>query len=183
MDKDAQLTDGFVLLRPYRLTDVNDLFEAASESIPEMSFWMPWCHPDYSIEESRAWVKERPEKWSQGTAYDFVVTDATSGRYLGGCGINGINRDIGFANLGYWVRTSQTKKGIATAATLLLARFAFSELKLNRVELVIGVNNVASLRVAEKVRATREGILRNRLIIDGKPGDAVMFSLIPQDFI
>ena len=41
MQKDVQLTDGVVLLRPYRLTDINDSFEAIRESIPELSVWMP----------------------------------------------------------------------------------------------------------------------------------------------
>src|SRR3990172_4536404 len=103
------------------------------------------------------------------------------GSYLGGCGLNGIG-EYKFANLGYWVRTSRTKQGVATAATLLLARFGFDELKLNRIEIVVATGNYASQRVAEKAGATREGVLRNRLILKGKPVvDAVMFSLIPKD--
>jgi len=160
MQKDVQLTNGVVLLRPYRLADINDLFKAARESIPEMSVWMPWCHLDYSIEESKEFIESLPEKWERGTAYEFAITDSTSGLYLGGCGINRIQNDIGLVNLGYWVRKSQTRKGIATAVTLLLARFAFNELKVNRVEIVIAVDNIASLRVAEKVDATKEGVLR-----------------------
>jgi len=146
-----------------------------------MFVWMPWCHPNYSIEESKTWVAERPKYWAQGIEYEFSITSSASGLYLGGCGLNSIHRTIGMANLGYWVRTSQTKKGVATAATLLLARFAFNELRLNRIEIVIAVNNGASLRVAEKAIAINEGVLRNRLTENGKPSDAVMFSLIPQD--
>jgi len=62
-----------------------------------------------------------------------------------------------------------------------LTRFAFNELRLNRVEITVAVDNQASLRVVEKVGATKEGILRNRLTKNDAPCDAVMFSLIPQD--
>jgi RimJ/RimL family protein N-acetyltransferase len=176
MEKDISLTDGTITLLPYQESDIGSLYEAARESIPEMSMWMPWCHPDYTIQESREFIKSQPEKWEKGTDYNFT------GLYQGGCGINRIQSDWGIANLGYWVRTSQTKKGIATAAALLLARFAFTKLKLNRVEIIIAINNRASLRVAEKVGATKEGVLRNGLIVNGKPSEAVMFSLIPTDF-
>ncbi|OGO21598.1 MAG: hypothetical protein A2Z28_07355 [Chloroflexi bacterium RBG_16_51_9] len=177
-----ELTDGFITLRPYRSSDINQLYDAACESIPEVSAWLPWCHPGYSIEESRTWVEARDAAWHKGTDYDFTMVNPRDGGYLGGCGINDIRGEHEFANLGYWVRTSRTKQGVATAATLLLARFGFDELKLNRIEIVVATGNYASQRVAEKAGATREGVLRNRLILKGKPVvDAVMFSLIPKD--
>lgn len=62
---------------------------------------------------------------------------------------------------------------------LLGARFGFQELKLFRIEIVVRLDNRASLRVAEKTGAVREGILRDRLLAHGKSHDAVMFSLLP----
>jgi RimJ/RimL family protein N-acetyltransferase len=40
----------------------------------------------------------------------------------------------------------------------------------------------ASLQVAEKVGATREGVLRSRLVVQNKVHDVVMFSLVRQDY-
>jgi ribosomal-protein-serine acetyltransferase len=181
MEKDGRLTDGVITLRPYRVSDIDSVYEAVRESIPELSVWMSWCHPDYSIEETGTWIESQPDKWEEGAEYNFAISYDTGLAYLGGCGLNVIDRDCGIANLGYWVRTSQTSKGIATAATLLLAQFAFRELKLSRVEFTIAVDNQASLRVADKAGASREGILRNRVVKNHTPSDAVMFSLIPQD--
>lgn len=181
MGKDILLTDGVITLHPYQVSDIDSLYEAARESISEMFEWMPWCHPDYSIEESRTWIESQPDKWEKGEEYNFAISYNTGGLYLGGCGLRIIDRNIGIADLGYWVRTSQTKKGIATAASLLLTRFAFNELRLNRVEITVAVDNQASLRVVEKAGAAKEGILRNRLTKNDTPCDAVMFSLIPQD--
>jgi ribosomal-protein-serine acetyltransferase len=181
MKKVGRLTDGVITLRPYRASDIDALYDAVRESIPELSVWMPWCHPDYSIEETKTWIQSQPGKWKKGEEYNFAISYNTGRLYLGGCGLNVVDRDAGTANLGYWTRTSQANKGIATAATLLLARFAFKQLKLNRVELTIAVDNQASLRVADKAGATREGILRNRVTKNDAPSDAVVFSLIPQD--
>jgi RimJ/RimL family protein N-acetyltransferase len=86
------------------------------------------------------------------------------------------------ANLGYWIRSSQTRRGLATAAVRLLAHWAFDNTDLNRLELVISVENLASLRVAEKAGAVREGILRSRLLLYGRSHDAALYSLLRNDF-
>jgi ribosomal-protein-serine acetyltransferase len=180
-EKDIRLTNGVITLRPYLINDVDSVYEAARESIAELSVWMSWCHPDYSLDETRTWIESQPNKWEKGEEYNFAISYNTGGLYLGGCGLKVIDPGCGTANLGYWVRMSQTNKGIATAATILLAQFAFKDLKLSRVEFTVAVDNQASLRVADKVGAIREGILRNRVIKNGVPCDAMMFSLIPQD--
>jgi ribosomal-protein-serine acetyltransferase len=179
--KGGRLTDGVIALRPYRVSDIGSVYEAVRESIPELSVWMSWCHPDYSVEETRIWIESQPDKWQKGSEYNFAVSYNSGSLYLGGCGLNIVDRDCGVANIGYWVRTGRTNEGIATAATLLLAKFAFNELRLNRVELTIAVDNRASLRVADKAGATREGILRNRVVKNDAPSDAVVFSFVPHD--
>jgi len=116
--------------------------------------------------------------WNEKTRFAFAVLDVSSGLFLGGVGLNQINRNHNFANLGYWVRSSQTGRGVATAATLLAAEFGFEDLGLNRIEILTATGNAASGRVAEKAGAKREGILRNRLLLHNSPHDAVIYSLI-----
>jgi RimJ/RimL family protein N-acetyltransferase len=181
MKQEVQLKSGFVLLRPFTLNDVDESYSAVRESINELSPWMPWCYAEYSIEENRKWIGERADNWENGIAYDFAITDVNNGLFLGGCGINNISITDRYANLGYWVRSTQTGRGIATTAASLLARYGVNNLKLNRIEIIAAVGNKASQRVATKVGATREGILRNRIIVHDTVYDAVLFSLIPGD--
>jgi len=42
--------------------------------------------------------------------------------------------------------------------------------------------NHASQRVAEKAGAVREGVLRKRLLVKGQTQDAVLYSLVAEDF-
>jgi ribosomal-protein-serine acetyltransferase len=97
-------------------------------------------------------------------------------------GINFINRVHQVGNLGYWVRTSAVGNGVASTGARLVAQFGFEQLGLHRIEILAAVPNVASQRVAEKVGAVREGVLRKRLFIHGQSRDAVLFSLIYEDF-
>lgn len=174
-------TDGTVTIRPFRRDDVDALYEAVRESIDEVASWLSWCHAGYARSESEEWVKSRPKAWKRGKAYSFAVVDAATGRFLGGNGLNRISRRHQVANLGYWTRTSAAGQGVATRATRLVARFGFEELGLGRIEIVAAVGNAASQRVAQKVGAVREGLLRHRLLIHDERHDAVLFSLLPSD--
>jgi ribosomal-protein-serine acetyltransferase len=49
---------------------------------------------------------------------------------------------------------------------------------LNRIEIITEVTNVASQRVAEKVGAQREGVIRQRLWLHGAAHDAVLFAVV-----
>jgi RimJ/RimL family protein N-acetyltransferase len=165
-----------ITIRPYALEDAVQIWEAAHESITEVRPWMPWCHPGYSVEESRAWLRAQAEWRRNGTAFEFAITSA-AGRYLGGCGLNQIDSENRRANLGYWLRTGAAGRGVMPRAVHLLREWAFENTNLIRLEIVVAVNNTRSQRVAEKVEAKREGVLRSRLLLHGQAHDAVMFSI------
>jgi ribosomal-protein-serine acetyltransferase len=176
--KTTRLTDGKILLRPYEKKDINDLHQATLASLKELILWMPWAHENYTLSESKGFIKRGFESWRNGSQYNFAICDAATGKQVGVCGLNDFSEMNSRANLGYWVRTNRTGQGIAPAATKLLAKWGFETLGLKRIEIVVAVENARSLRVAEKAGAKREGILRNRLLLGGKPHDAVMHSLV-----
>ena len=164
-------------IRPYAPEDAQTLWEAARESVVEVHRWLPWCHPQYSMAEAEEWIRSCGPLATEGREYSFAIV-GTDGRFLGGCGLNQFNRIHRFANLGYWVRTSATRHGVATAAVRQVADFAFRHTDLVRLEIVCAVGNNASQRVADRSGAVREGVLRNRLLLRGQPVDAVMYSLV-----
>jgi len=164
-------------IRAYEPEDAQALWEAARESVRDVFPWLPWCHPEYSMAEAVEWIRSRAPLAAEGREYTFAIV-GTDGRFLGGCGVNQINRLHRFGNLGYWVRTSATGHGVATEAVRQVAEFAFRTADLVRLEIVCAVGNDASQRVAERAGAVREGILRHRLLVHGQPVDAVMYSLV-----
>ncbi|MCG8606010.1 GNAT family N-acetyltransferase [bacterium] len=50
--------------------------------------------------------------WRDGREYRFAVIERISGNFTGECIPNHINRNHKFANIAYWIRTSQTGKGL-----------------------------------------------------------------------
>jgi RimJ/RimL family protein N-acetyltransferase len=182
MKQSNTFTDGNILIRPFSAEDINPLYEAVRQSISEISQWLDWCHANYSLEEASAFVLSRDEAWKTEDEYGFAVLDVETRMFLGCVGLNQFNRNYQFCNLGYWIRTSHTGRGIASSAARLAARFALAELNLHRVEILAATGNHASQRTAEKIGAVREGELRKRLLIKGQPADAVLYSLIKEDF-
>jgi ribosomal-protein-serine acetyltransferase len=179
---DVILSDGNIGLRQFTLEDVPALFNAIRESMTQLSSWMVWAHPEYSMEDTRAFVLKCGPGWEKGEQYSFAMVDLHDGQFLGSVGLSAVNRAHGFANLGYWVRTRKTRHGVATSATRMAARFSFATLALNRVELLVPAANVASQRVAEKAGAKREGLLRKRLQLNGIAHDAFVYSIVQEDF-
>jgi RimJ/RimL family protein N-acetyltransferase len=183
--RDITLEGGSVsiILRPPDLEDAEAIYDAVKISHSELSVWMDWCTLEYSKDMAVDWIEQQPKEWAEGSNYQFAIFGTQTGAFWGSCGINHINRYYLLANLGYWVRTDQIGKGIATEASRLVAQFGFERLKLRRIEIVTGVENWASRKVAENVGATFEGILRRRLKLGDRNIDAAMHSLIPEDLI
>ena len=170
-----------ITIRSYRAEDAGSLLAAARESGAEVYPWLPWCHADYSLKEAQEWAESRKELFEQGTEFEFVIVDDDA-RFLGGCCLNHINAGDRMANLGYWVRTTATGNGVATRAVRQVADYAFSHTDLERLEIVCEVGNEASQRVAEKAGALREGVLRARISLHGRPHDAVMFAILRSEW-
>lgn len=182
MNTDIQLSDDLILLRPPRSSDAPAIHQAVRESLAELHPWMDWATEAFDEASARRWLDIVQIAWEHSSGFQFVITDALSGEYIGNCGVDGINEKYRFCNLGYWVRTSRTGHGIASRAARLAARFAFEKIGLQRAEIVIAAGNIASQRAAQKAGAHYEGIMLNRMVVRTDVCDAVMFSLTPADF-
>jgi ribosomal-protein-serine acetyltransferase len=174
----ALIAEG-LCLRPLRMADAAALLEAAQESLSTVGLWLPWCDAGFTLDDAEHWVQTCIDERADCSAHSVGIFDAGDGAYLGGIGINHINREHDFANLGFWVRQSRQGGGIAPRAVRIMAAYAFGKLGLTRLEIVAAEHNQRSRRVAEKAGARFEGILHNRLVIRGVATPAAMYALLP----
>jgi ribosomal-protein-serine acetyltransferase len=171
-----------IVIEKISLERVSDVHETFIESSKEWFEEGMINKPDMSLEELEAGTQSLLELWEKDDFYLFNILDASTNQVLGFVFLNHVSRQYQMANLGYAVRTSRIGEGIATEAAKLAARFGFEKLGLQRIEIMASKENAASLRVAEKVGAVREGLLRKRVQHHGTPWDVYMHSLIPEDF-
>jgi len=168
--------DGLILRPPHR-SDATAMVQAVRESQPEIGRFLVWATADYSVVDADQWCRAgaTPE-----AGYPLHVFDE-SGALLGGVGLHAADQRNGKVEIGYWTRASARGGGVATRAARLVTMRAFDVMGFSRVEMIIAIDNVASQKVAEKVGARREGILRDRLKLRHGLVDAYLYALVKRD--
>ena len=175
------ITTSRLIIRPYTAGDITEQVDAIIESVTTVGRWLPWCNSTYSVKDAAEWFVICEQSMAASLSYDLGIFYKSSRELVGSIAINEIRANHKLGNIGYWVRESAQGKGIAAEAVEAIAEFGFNLLGLVRLEIIAGVDNKASRRVAEKVNATCEGLARNRIILDKQPIDAMIYSLIPSD--
>ncbi|HAE37213.1 MAG TPA: hypothetical protein DCG57_01080 [Candidatus Riflebacteria bacterium] len=91
----------------------------------------------------------------------------------------GIQRSAG---LSYWISHEHSRSGLMTMSLATLTAFAFEEACLHRLWLQIVSDNLASLKLAEKLGFSRDGLMRKALFINGCWQDTVLLSLLESEY-
>jgi ribosomal-protein-alanine N-acetyltransferase len=113
----------------------------------------------------------------EGTTLPHVIVDGD--RVVGRITLTGIVRGpFQSANLGYWVAATANGRGLATAAVRDIARLAFAELHLHRIEAGTLLHNAASQKVLTRNGFIRFGTAPQYLKIAGQWQDHAMFQLL-----
>jgi RimJ/RimL family protein N-acetyltransferase len=168
-----------VFLRTFDDADVDEFDRAVAESKTTLQRWLSWCHPHYSRADAEAWVLSRADSMASGGEHSFLICARDTQQILGGVGMTPVSVQHRIGNLGYWVRDSAQRGGVATEAAGLIARYGLESMALTRIEIVVLPDNTASRKVAEKTGAVYEGILKNRLVLHDQALDACMYTITP----
>jgi RimJ/RimL family protein N-acetyltransferase len=173
------LAGDVVLLRPWREADVPGMVAAFSDLVMQR---FSWRTTPYTETDARAWLAEQEEARLHGEVLHFTLAGPhDQDVLLGAVSLYEVRLDQGCAAVGYWLAPGARGRGTATQAVRLLARWAFAELGLARLELTCGPDNEASQHVAERCGFSREGLLRSHVPFKGGRRDSVIYSLLPGD--
>ncbi|MGW3603452.1 GNAT family N-acetyltransferase [Micromonospora sp. NPDC005161] len=115
-----------------------------------------------------------------GEGVHLVILERATGEIVGSTGLRDTDWEAGRTEIGYGVHASQRGRGFASEAARAVGRWALADGGMRRVQLHCRVDNVASLRVAEKAGYQREGTLR-RAGQDGREAhDLAVFAMIAE---
>jgi ribosomal-protein-alanine N-acetyltransferase len=119
---------------------------------------------------------------AQDIGYPFHIFRADDGRLVGACNLTSVRRgSLQCANVGYWVGEKFSRQGFAQASVRGILKFAFSELRLHRIEAAVRDENTASIKLLEKTGFQKEGVARGFLKIDGRWQDHIVYARLSSD--
>jgi len=115
-----------------------------------------------------------------GRVLPFVVTyDSVM---VGQLTITGITwGSARWAQIGYWIDESHAGRGIMPTAVAMACDHCFASMGLHRIEIAIRPENVASLRIVEKLGFTQVGLAPRYLHINGRWHDHLLFGLTTEE--
>jgi len=159
-----------------RIDDANAVVEATADgSVAQFTF----MGAGLSFTEAEEWINRSNEGWQEGISR-FAITDGVTDATVGQVGLE-ICAAQRSGEVFYWLSPRARGFGYATAAVVLVAEWAFGEVELERLTLLIHPENVASERVAVRCGFTREGLLRSYKTFKDGRADMWSWSLLPGD--
>jgi len=173
-----------LVLRCWDPRDAPLLKDAIDSSLDHLRPWMPWArHEPQTLAQKVELLREFRGQFDLGADSIYGIFDAGEERVLGGTGLHP-RIGTGGLEIGYWIRASATRRGIATEAAAAQARVGLEIGRADRIEIRIDPENVASLGVPRKLGFTEEATLRRRLPArEGEPlRDVTIFTLFREDF-
>jgi len=146
--------------------------------------WEPrWAPDELERQAWRARILRYREDYQRGSAVPFFIFTGQNGTLAGGITLGNIRHGVSqSAQIGYWIGERYAGKGLMLEAVDLVIPYAFDGLGLHRIEAACIPDNRRSIRVLEKARFTREGLLRSYLRINGSWQDHYLYALIASDY-
>lgn len=172
-----------VFLRPAEMADFEAWARLRERSRAFLTPWEPiWPNDDLTRGAFRRRVKRHAEEMARDEAFPFLIFRSRDKALVGGLTIGQIRRGVAQAGtIGYWVGVDHAGQGYMSRALRAAVAYAFSTLRLHRVEAACLPSNVASIRVLESAGFRREGLARSYLRINGRWQDHLLFAVLEND--
>ena len=171
----VELTTDRLLLRPFRLEDVDDVFEYASD--PEWARYSPLPQP-YTRRDAEEFIARQVLASWETRAHFAVVL---KGKVIGGVNLI-IDASNQSASFGYGIARMYWGQSYATEAARRAVNWVFETYGLVKVWATTDSRNERSLRVMEKLDMTREGVLRSHRLVRGERRDEVYYGLLREEW-
>ena len=167
-----------LLLRPFQLTDVDDVYAYARDS--EWSRYLPVPSP-YEYRHATEFVARSVlAAWDTSPVFAICL----SGRCVGGINLR-VDKSRGTAEIGYSIARAHWGKGLTTEAATAVIDWAFGEFGLAKITAMADLVNTRSSRVMEKLGMSRDGVLRSERPSDADPEarqDMVIYSVLRDEW-
>ena len=169
--------DGKYILREQSLEDTENFFRYYTD--PEVGKYILASKPVTLLEASKEVQYCRNLFYTKQGIY-WTIAKKSDNQMIGAIGLY-VNNTHHRAEITYDLSRDYWRKGIMKKAIQAVINYAFTEMKLLRLEAVTRHDNNASIALLKKLKFVHEGTLRNYRYYNGKAWDIEMFAIVPKD--
>jgi len=156
-----------------------ELFALVDENREHLRRWLPWVDATKTVEDSRRFLLRQLRAFAQ--ALGVTVGIWHKGQLAGVIGLH-VRPLSRRAEIGYWLGEAFQGKGLMTKACKALIDYAFTELKLHRVEIHCAVSNTRSRAIPERLGFQQEGVLREATWTSSGFDDLVVYGMLAHEW-
>src|SRR5690625_3782546 len=151
IDEDTQL-------RELTQRDRKMIFEVVNNNRVYLKRWLPWL--DYTTSSHRyvTMIKSWQQNIELGTGMELGLF--YKDEFIAMCGYTSIDPNSNRGQIGYWISRDCEGHGLMSKSVEAIVTHGFEKLKLNRIEIVCGVNNLRSRKLPESLNFTEEGVMK-----------------------
>lgn len=162
---------------------MNDLEAVhALHSLPETDRYNTLGIPA-NVEETKTiietWAADNLKKDNKN--FTFTIEEKESKKFIGLIALKLANKKFQSGEVWYKLNSNFWGNGYATESLNGILRFGFEQLKLHRIEAGCAVENIASIKVLEKVGMTKEGRKRKVLPLKSGWSDNFEYAILETD--
>ncbi len=166
-------------LREFSDEDLEDIIQRINDTtIYENTLKVPYPYTEKDYHDYLEMIRKSRDEGKSINLCMHLRSDDTA---IGGLGLMNIDRNQGFAEIGYWISSEMRRKGLTGEAVRALVRYGFDELDLFRIQAVIFDRNKVSGILLKSCGFTFEGTMRGRYLKDGQRLDGDVYSIIRTD--
>lgn len=172
-----------VFLRPASMPDFEDWVRLRAASRRFLTPWEPtWPADDLTRGAFRRRVKRHGEEIERDESYALLLFREADEQLLGGLTLGQVRRGVAqTATIGYWMGEAFAGRGFMSRGLRAAVSYAFSTLRLHRLEAACLPTNDRSIWLLESAGFQREGLARSYLCIDGRWRDHLLFAMLESD--
>ncbi|WP_413375831.1 GNAT family N-acetyltransferase [Alkalihalobacillus sp. 1P02AB] len=177
-NNEVSLSNERLLLRKFKKGDWIDVHKYASQDV--VCQYQPWG-PN-TEEDSQAFVTQVIEDTAKIPRERFIFAIVYHSKMIGAGELNIRDFTNKVGEVAYIVNPNYWGKGIATEVAKLLIDFGFEKLRLHRIYATCDPRNIGSSKVLEKVGMTKEGRIREGLLIKDGWRDSLLYSVLEHEW-
>lgn len=167
-------------LRELTQRDRKMIYDVVNYNRVYLKRWLPWLDYTKSSHSYVTMIKSWQQNIELGTGMELGLF--YNNEFVGMCGFTSIDPNSRRGQIGYWISKDFEGHGLMRKSVEAIISHGFDVLRLNRIEIVSGVNNLRSRKIPESLNFTKEGVMKEYEFLYDHYHDCILYRMLRSEW-